>query len=813
MKFSFSLRARIALFFVALLVSVQLVAFAFVNQTSYDTAQSKIEDELNVGQRVFERVLAQNSDRLVQAASILAADFGFREAVATRDIETVRSALENHGARIHASAMTFLSPDGKLVATSGSGGADDGGSMAADVAAALASAREHGSATGVQLLHGSPYQLVVVPVRAPVTIGWIALWFAIDEALAQDLRQLTTLDVSFVELEPGHCQFFASTLTASARQHLERRLAAQRLESGTLRVEVPEGTQQLRLLPLSRSGHSTLAAVIERPLATALHNFHALQTTLVLIGVASLVLSAAGSLLIARGITAPIHRLLDSAQQMRRGDYDAPIDVTGNDEIGALAAGLDHMRLGIHERERRILRLAYEDTLTSLPNRLQFGATLQTAIVDAAAQGAPLAILLLDLNRFKLVNDALGHGVGDHVLQQVALRLRNTVGAAVHIARLGGDEFAILLEGSGEDEAVGVARKIVMALEDPIDYEGQPVDVGASIGIARFPEHGRTAETLMRNADIAMYEAKSARADHALFDPSRDSSQQLHLSLIGELRLALERDELDLYYQPKLAIGSACVVAAEALVRWHHPQRGFVPPGQFIPFAESTGYIRAISTWVLERAIRQAGEWRRAGHNLQISINLSTKDLLNRELPDMLSAALARHAVPAAAICLEITESGFMEDPDHVLKVLNRLSNLGVSLSIDDYGTGYSSLTYLMRLPVSELKIDRSFIGKLGSDQALETIVRSTVDLGHRLGLKVVAEGVEDPESLDVLAALGCDSVQGYLISPPLPAADFEIWLRDRPPLRGAKTRAGSPRPEPAHRESERISGSLIRRA
>jgi len=659
----------------------------------------------------------------------------------------------------------------------------------------------------------------VVPVRAPVTIGWIALWFAIDEGLAQDLRQLTTLDVSFVELGPGRCELFASTLTPVARQHLAQRLAAQRLDRGTLRIEVPEGTQQLRLLTLSRSGDSTLAAVIERPLATALRNFHALQTTLVLIGVASLVLSAAGSLLIARGITAPIRRLLDSARQMRQGDYDAPIDVTGNDEIGTLAAGLDHMRLGIHERERRILKLAYEDSLTNLPNRLQFGATLQAAIANAAARVRPLAILLMDLNRFKLVNDALGHGAGDHVLQQVAQRLRDTVGPAMHVARLGGDEFAILLEGSGEDEAVAVAGRIITALELPIDSDGQPVDVGASIGIARFPEHGRTAEALMRNADIAMYVAKSARADHALFDPSYDSSQQLHLSLIGELRLALERDELDLYYQPKLAIESASVVAAEALVRWHHPQRGFVPPGQFIPFAESTGYIRAISKWVLERAIRQAGEWRRAGHRLQISINLSTKDLLNRELPEMLSATLARHAVPAAAICLEITESGFMEDPDHVLKVLNRLSSLGVSLSIDDYGTGYSSLTYLMRLPVNELKIDRSFIGKLGSDQDLQTIVRSTVDLGHRLGLKVVAEGVEDPESLDILAELGCDSIQGYLISPPLPARDFEIWLRDRPPLRRSKARAGTPRlePTPAPVESDHGSeqgiSSLIRRA
>jgi diguanylate cyclase (GGDEF)-like protein len=791
MKLAVSLRARIAIFFVALLVGVQLVAFAFVNHTSYATAQSKIEDDLNVGQRVFERVLTQNADKLTQAASILAADFAFREAIATRDLETVKSALENHGARIHAAAMMFVSSDGRVVAASGD---EDVAAHADDFDARQRGVREDGAAR-VELFRGKPFQRVVVPVRAPVTIGWIVLWFAIDEELAQDLHQLTQLDVSFVAMEADRCRVLVSTLPADARRHLEQRLAKLPEAGHTLRLDVPEGTQQARVLTLSTRDSRTLAAVIERPLSTALRNFHALQTTLILIGIASLVLSAVGSLLIARGITAPIHRLLGSAQKMRQGDYDAPIDASGEDEIAALAAGLDHMRLGIHDRERRILKLAYEDSLTELPNRLQFGNTLQAAITDAEQRGACLTILLMDLNRFKFINDALGHGVGDHVLTQVAARLRLTVGAGAQLARMGGDEFAVLLEAVDVGGAIEVARRILAALEAPIDYQGQPLDVTTSIGIAQFPEHGTTAQGLIRNADIAMYVAKRGRSDHAVFDPGYDDSQRQHLSLIGELRHAVENDELDLYYQPKLSITSASVVAVEALVRWHHPQRGFVPPQEFIPFAESTGYIRAISRWVLERAIVQAARWRREGIVIQISVNLSTKDLLNRDLPETLSATLARHGVPPEAICLEITESGFMEDPDHVLKVLDRLSSLGVSLSIDDFGTGYSSLTYLMRLPVDELKIDRSFISKVAIDKDLETIVRSTVELGHNLGLKVVAEGVEDQESLDLLAALGCDSAQGYLISPPLPVAKFDGWLKGwhniarRSPLRKSAAR------------------------
>lgn len=796
---SLSLRARIALFFVALLVGVQIVAFWFVNHTSYDTAQAKIEDELNVGQRVFGRVLQENSDRLAQSASILAADFAFREAVATRDIETVRSALENHGARIHASAMMFLSPEGQIIAATGEGVST---SEPTDLSAVLPEARANGFGTGVQLLQGRPFQLVVVPVRAPVTIGWIALWFAIDENLARDLRQLTNLDVSFVALDAHRQRVFTSTLDPSARHYLEMRLGELHPDRGTVRLETPDGVQELRVLNLSSRGHESLAAVIERPLATGLRYFRALQATLVAIGLVSLLLSAAGSLLIARGVTAPIRRLLDSVMRMRQGDYEAPVDATAQDEIGTLAAGLDHMRLGIQERERRILKLAYEDSLTGLPNRLQFSITLQDAILAARGAGTSLTILFMDMNRFKYVNDALGHGVGDHILQQMAARLRNTVRDAARVARLGGDEFAVLLDRSGIEEGIRMAREIVTALEEPIDYEGQPVDVGVSIGIAQFPEHGDSSEVLMRNADIAMYVAKRAHVDHAVFDSSHDDSKQAHLSLIGELRRAVERDELDLYYQPKLDLATGRVMAAEALVRWHHPRRGFVSPGLFIPFAESTGYIRAISSWVLERAIRQTGEWRRAGLELQISVNLSTKDLLNRELPERLTSALSRHEVPPSAVCLEITESGFMDDPENVLKVLDRLSAIGVSLSIDDYGTGYSSLTYLMRLPVDELKIDRSFVGKLATEADLETIVRSTVDLGHRLEMKVVAEGVEDQESLNVLMRLGCDSVQGYLISPPLPAIDFEAWVRDRPP---------TPIPRPAQAPAETFTSETAR--
>jgi EAL domain-containing protein (putative c-di-GMP-specific phosphodiesterase class I) len=303
--------------------------------------------------------------------------------------------------------------------------------------------------------------------------------------------------------------------------------------------------------------------------------------------------------------------------------------------------------------------------------------------------------------------------------------------------------------------------------------------VGASIGLARYPEHGHDASTLVRNADIAMYVAKRDKSGLAVYDPEYDSTQRQHLSLLSELRQAIGGKELRLHYQPKVSLSSATVSAVEALLRWYHPQRGMVSPAEFIPFAEHTGYIKVLTRWVLGEAIRQCAEWLREGIRLQISVNISARDLMNRDLPETIAELLKLHDVPPALLCLEITESGFMEDPAHAQKVLDRLHALGLKLSIDDYGTGYSSLSYIMKLPVQELKIDRSFILRMAADSDISTIVRSTIDLGHSLGLKVVAEGVEDLEGWNLLARLGCDDVQGYYMSPPLEAAALKSWIRD----------------------------------
>ncbi|HKE96095.1 MAG TPA: EAL domain-containing protein, partial [Povalibacter sp.] len=773
------LRTRIIFFFVALLALVQIAAFVLVNAANSTNARQKIEEELAVGQRLFARLLEQNRDRLAQTARVMAADYALREAIASKDVATVVSALRNHGGRINANMTMLVSMDGTVVADTFATGSQP---RQFEFPMLIERARRNGSASSIELIDGHAYQVVVVPVLAPLPISWIVLGFVVDDALAAELRQLTTLEVSFLGSSGpgtagGNWRALASTLDqrdaelTAALPALPAAIAVRHIGSDT-------DEQQIRVIPLDHYGETALVAVLQRSVTEAVAAFDNLRHTLIALGILSLLLSIAGSFAIALGITRPISELSDAAQRIRSGDYTTPVGTTRRDEIGVLADSLNHMRSGIATREQQILQLAYQDTLTEMPNRSLFNERLREAILTAQQNSTAIAVLVMDLDRFKYVNDTLGHAVGDHVLREVGKRLRQLLRKNDMVARLGGDEFAILIENADAGAALRIAHKILQALEQPIAFEEQPLDVGTSIGIAHFPHHGTDAGALLRNADIAMYVAKRNKSGFATYDPEYDTHRQEHLSLLSEIRSAVERDELRVHYQPKISLSCSAAAAVEALLRWQHPVRGFIPPAQFIPFAEQTGYIKVLTRWVLEESIRQCGAWHARGITLKVSINLSARDLMNRELPDQIAVLLQKYGTPASMICLEITESGFMEDPGYAQKVLERLNALGVMLSIDDYGTGYSSLSYIAKLPVDELKIDRSFVSLMARDPTTSMIVRSTIELGHSLGLKVVAEGVEDEQSLELLRELGCDHAQGYFMSRPLPPTELEEWLR-----------------------------------
>ncbi|GAA2272869.1 GGDEF-domain containing protein [Streptomyces ruber] len=420
------------------------------------------------------------------------------------------------------------------------------------------------------------------------------------------------------------------------------------------------------------------------------------------------------------------------------------------------------------------------DPLTGLPNRQWLLERTWTALDDAERLGARSALMLIDMDRFRSVNDTLGHLAGDRLLLQIADRLRLALPRGAEAARLGGDEFAVLLPiADSTTSASRVARNLVSALGSPLDLDGLTLVLEASAGLAVFPDHALDAEGLLRRADVAMYQAKRDRTGVEVYESKRDSNTPDRLGLLGDLRRALDAHEVDLHYQPKVRFDGQ-VAGLEALVRWVHPERGKVPPDEFIAIAESSGLMPHLTEYVLETALGQVAKWRAQGLHVPVAVNVSPRDVHTPGFAGAVAGRLARHGVPAGALQLEITEHVLLEDPQRAADTLAGLTGHGVKMSLDDFGTGYSSLVHLRRLPVSELKIDRSFVARLAVDTEDAEIVRCTVDLAHSLGLLVVAEGVEDDETWERLRDLGCDAVQGWLVAAAMPPEETTAWLRAR---------------------------------
>lgn len=451
---------------------------------------------------------------------------------------------------------------------------------------------------------------------------------------------------------------------------------------------------------------------------------------------------------------------------------------------------LDNGRLieQLHEQAQAREYEALHDSLTDLPNRLLFSRTLESTLARSRADGSRFAVLLMDLDQFKEVNDTLGHHMGDALLQEVATRLRAGIGDRGLVARLGGDEFAVLLPDVDDPaEALEFAARLHVQVTAPIRLASLLLEVGASIGVSVHPDDGNDVSILLQRADVAMYAAKRARDRIARFDAQTHGSSPLRLQLAGEIRGALERGQFDVHYQPIARVDDETVVTAEALVRWRHPELGDLAPEEFVPIAERTGLVGQLTHYVLDHALAQCRGWQTDGMDIRVAVNLSVQVLLDVEWPAKVLALLHRHRVRPDRLTFEITETGIMSDPQHMIAVLNELAQAGVTFSIDDFGTGYSSLSYLQRLPVKEIKIDKSFVLPMACDPSAASIVRSVVDLARNLDLTIIAEGVEDRSTVEHLSRMDCDSLQGFYLSRPLPAAEFTEWLR----MRGSLSLAG----------------------
>jgi len=788
------LRYRIVAVFLGLLLLVQLGSLALVSLSIDRSAHTAIETELGTGQRVLDRVLAQNAARLADAARVLAADYGFRAAVASNDEETLVSALENQARRIDARIALFTDARFELKATTQAGAERFLPSL-------RQMALELGEPGRIVTLDGEAYQLVAVPVKAPAVIGWITLGFPIDEALLGEVRKLSTVDVLLLwrhgasaDWEPVRGTIEAAAARAlidpwrQARQQALGRAFADEPVKGNLEFEAAPPSLMVRgqrfmareqMLAVGGAEGDRMMALMLRSVDEAAEPFARLTAILLGCSVLGIAAFAMGSFATARRITEPLHRLTLSAQRLREGDYEAPIAERGDDEIGALGGAFESMRQAVRQREQEIKRIAYEDRLTRLPNRESFRLHARRAIESARTSGGRFAVLKLELARFEQVNQVLGHRFGDKLLNEVALRLleRGPRDERDMLARIGGDDFALLLAGADARAALDAAERIRRVLEQPIRLDDHTIDLQGNVGIACHPEHGADADGLMGRAELARQEARRRGMGVMLYEAAMDADSAESLSLLGELRHALKHDQLRLYLQPKIALTDGSVVGAEALVRWQHPQRGLVPPMKFIPFAEQTGFIRELTAWMLARGTRMLRELNVEGRRLKLSVNLSTRDLTDPDLPDKLRRMVHTHNVEPRCLCLEITESAIMDDPQRAMQTLEALHQLGFKLSIDDFGTGYSSLAYLKSMPVDELKIDKSFVLNMERDLDDAKIVRSTVDLAHNLGLTVVAEGVETAKAWKLLQSLKCDEAQGYFMAKPMPEALFADWI------------------------------------
>ncbi len=465
-------------------------------------------------------------------------------------------------------------------------------------------------------------------------------------------------------------------------------------------------------------------------------------------------------------------------------------ELFGRADVTALAALANHAAVSLENirlieqlrneaRERE--HLALHDALTGLGNRRLFSRSLSDAMEARRCDAFGLAVLLVDLDGFKDVNDTLGHDAGDRLLQAIAARLKTYAGPAAHVARLGGDEFAILVSPSSVREAEQLAQRLLRVVEQPVRIDGLQLVIGAAVGVACAPDHASDEATLLQRADLALYAAK-ARPDGSIevFQRAHGENSARRLTMAADLREALEHEALEVHYQPQIDLATRRVVAAEALLRWHHPELGDVAPSEFVGVAEHLGLVDRLTRYVVDRAVRQAAEWRQAGLDLEMAINISVRNLLEPDFPEYLASVLVRHSVAARNVTLEITETELMHEAGRAEEVLARLSLLGVGLSIDDFGTGYSSLAYLKRLPVAELKLDRSFVCDLARDPSDAMIARTVIDLAGNLELRVVAEGIEEPEALEALMAMGCDRGQGFLLSKPLEASALWRWANEQ---------------------------------
>jgi diguanylate cyclase (GGDEF)-like protein len=756
-----SFRKRLLVLIIGLVIVTQTVTLAAVLVSTRRNVEARAAEQLRSGAALAEHLVRFRAGQLANGVAVLAGDFGFREAVASGHVPTILSAARNNAQRIGADMVLLLDTGGRVLASTAPAALPAEGSLAS-LLADVSTERDRPS---FRVFGAQSYQFFLAPVRAPETIAWVAMGFVADDALAQKIRDLVGSQVAIVTHGRDGVLHVASTLAPGERHSLVAR--ARPAASGA--------ADYLSFARRLDANGDAVELILLRPLPEVLAPYRELRDDMLLIdGIALFVAALVGAVL-GRSATRPIGELMRAARRIEQGQYETAVHVSGGNEFKRLAATFNAMQSNIAAREADITHQAYHDPLTQLPNRALVVRGLE-GLVNGVGREASAALVLIELRNLRDINASLGHQVGDDVLREAARRLQQNVAAADTLARLGETQFLVIAAGCSSERALLYAEQLAAVIRSGFHLAGVSLDVRVACGVCLFPAHGRSANELLQRAQVALDDADEVRARVAMYRLGQDEEHRRRLTLVTDLRAAIDGDRLTLVYQPKVTMADRSVTSLEALVRWQHPQLGAISPAEFVPLAESTGGSRRLTNWVLAAAIRQLGEWLREGLEVQLAVNLSAPDILDPDLGDEILRLLRRQRVDPAMLMLEITESAVMRDPQVAVRNMQLLRLAGLRFAIDDFGTGHSTLSQLAVLPVDELKIDRSFIAQAAGGAV--TIVASTIELGHRMKLKVVAEGVEEPNAWNLLRRFGCDYAQGYLISPPLPAAEVPAFVR-----------------------------------
>jgi EAL domain-containing protein (putative c-di-GMP-specific phosphodiesterase class I)/HAMP domain-containing protein len=754
------LSTELALVYAALFGAVMLLIAGAVWLAVESNSRQTVRAEMAASSAVFDRLWKLRADQLAQTADVLARDFGFREAVATGDQETILSALDNLQSRFNLDAAFIVDPDGVVVSR--------GDTSAGPALLSILSVNP--DAAGVLMLDGGPFQAVAAPINAPTLIGWVVFGKRLGGADLGELESLSAIpliahlytragDGPWVSIDSrgGHkLQVSGAELAARAFRNEDQAL-----------IPIAENQSIAGVKMLQSFGDDVTAALLlEYSLSVNQAHYRSMLGNIMLIGIVGLIGLILGSWIISGRVTGPISGLRAAASRLARGEL-AEVRVAGRNEIAELAANFNIMSGEIAAREKRIIHLAHHDNETGLPNlrglqdRL---AELRSRIEPAEIFGAAIGV-----DRFHHVRGAIGHALSARLIAEISGRMSSAYGE-LFVGRMSTDTIGVVFHAESPDAALRTMAAMVDLCSQPVRLGDDRVDVVVTAGVACDNDGEDTRLSLLERAEVAVEQARARRVRTAAFDRKAYGDPSSALSLMGSMILGLSRGELFLAHQPKYDLRAGRISSAEVLLRWRHPERGMIPPDSFIGMAEETGHIRPLTDWVLDRAIADQRRLREAGRDIPLSINVSGRLIANEEFADR---ALRQIRRSGARLCFEITETAVIDNPKLAIDVMKDLRNAGVGISIDDYGSGLSSLSYLRTIPAEELKIDKLFVQGMARGNSDALLVKSTIDLAHSLGMMVAAEGVETADTLALLQAMGADTAQGYYIARPMPIDDF----------------------------------------